>query len=101
MKSRTPSVQEKKWMSAMAEFGCVICKKLYGVTSPAEIHHIEGKTKPDAHLLTIPLCYAHHRAGEDNEKFTSRHPSKSRFIARYGTEYDLREYIADKINWTE
>jgi|TARA_R110000850_G_scaffold206196_1_gene332438 hypothetical protein len=99
MKGRTPTVEEKKWMSAISDFGCVVCKKFLGVTSPAEIHHIDGKTKPEAHFNSIPLCYLHHRAGEDNERFTSRHPSKAKFVERYGAEHDLREYVREKIGW--
>ena len=99
MKSRNPSAEEKRWMSQIVEFGCVVCRKYIGVTSPAEVHHIDGKTKPDAHFNSIPLCYSHHRAGEDNERFTSRHPSKAKFVERYCSESDLREYVKEKIGW--
>ena len=97
MKGRTPSAEERKWMSAASEFGCVVCKKYMRIYSPAEIHHIDGKTKPLAHLNSIGLCYSHHRAGEDNERFTSRHPSKAKFVERYGKEQDLREWLRDNI----
>lgn len=99
MKGRTPTAEEKRWMSEISEFGCCVCKKFFGVTSPPEIHHIGGKTKPDAHFNTIPLCYQHHRSGESNEKFVSRHPFKTQFVEKYGKEHDLREYTREKIGW--
>ncbi|MBT8449597.1 MAG: Ref family protein [Gammaproteobacteria bacterium] len=88
-------------MDAILEMGCVICKKEMGVFSPTEIHHIDGKTKPDCHLKTIPLCYRHHRAGEDNEIYTSRHPTKRRFEDRYGSEQDLLDWTRNKIGWDQ
>lgn len=41
------------------------------------------------HLFTIPLCPAHHRGQRNDEVCTSRHPYKSAFERRYGTEAEL------------
>ena len=76
MKGRSPNAEERKWMDAIAEFGCVVCHRTMEVASPPEIHHIHGKTEKDCHLNTIPLCYYHHRAGTDDLVATSRHPHK-------------------------
>ena len=77
-------------MAAIADLGCIVCLE-EGKYTPTAIHHIDGKTKPDAHLKTIPLCYYHHQGGEDCSAYTSRHPYKARFEARYGTEAELLE----------
>ena len=97
MKGRTPTAEEKRHMSAVADLGCIVCLMNHGVKSPAEIHHIDGKTKPGAHYHVIPLCYLHHRGGEDCDEYTSRHPHKKRFERRYGTELDLLHEVLGRI----
>jgi hypothetical protein len=89
MKGRKPTAEEERHIKAVAELGCIVCLMHLGVYSPCEIHHIEGKTKPNAHFKIIGLCYGHHRGGVDNEQCTSRHPFKKRFELRYGTEEEL------------
>ena len=93
MKGRTPTSDEKAHMSKVAALGCICCLNEMGVQSPAEIHHIDGKTKPGAHYHVLPLCYLHHRAGVDCDEYTSRHPDKRRFERRYGTEIDLLHIV--------
>ena len=101
MKSHKPTKKEQEWMDKIQDFGCVICQRTFRTYSPAEIHHIEGKTAPGSHLLTIPLCYAHHRGGEDNLLYTSRHPFKKKFEKRYGSEYDLLNYLRLELDQRE
>jgi hypothetical protein len=48
-------------------------------------------------LLTIPLCFNHHREGSDCSQYTSRHPHKSRFEERYGTELQLHGVVYEAI----
>jgi hypothetical protein len=88
MKGRNPTSQEKKHMDRVSQLGCIVCRLqgMYGV--PAEIHHIEGKTKIDAHMKILPLCFEHHRMGSDKEPI-SRHPYKKRFEEAYGSECEL------------
>ena len=92
MKGRNPNSKEKKHMDRVSQLGCIVCylQGFYGV--PAEIHHIEGKTKPDTHFKVLPLCFEHHRMGSDMEPI-SRHPYKARFEKAYGTENELLELV--------
>jgi len=92
MKGRNPNSKEKKHMDRVSQLGCIVCylQGFYGV--PAEIHHIEGKTKTDTHFKVLPLCFEHHRMGSDMEPI-SRHPYKARFEKAYGTEYELLELV--------
>lgn len=76
-------------MDAITQLGCVVCREQLEQLTPAEVHHLDGKTVEGAHFRTIPLCYYHHRAGVDNPTCTSRHPFKARFEARYGSEENL------------
>ena len=89
MKGRTPTKREREWLNAITDLGCIVCRLFVGTRSEASPHHIDGKTKPEAHMKTIPLCFLHHQAGSDNEAYTSRHPYKARFEARYGSEESL------------
>ena len=95
LKGKTPTMMEREHMRNVRDLGCIVCQLegLFGV--PAEIHHIEGKTKKNSHLKILPLCFNHHRAGYDGEKnnFISRHPYKARFTEKYGSEYDLLKKV--------
>jgi hypothetical protein len=99
LKSKTATAEEKRWMDAITEMGCIICKRELGVVSPPEIHHLNGKVKKGCHLQSIPLCYRHHREGSDNALYTSRHPSKKRFEERYGTEESLLAATREQLSW--
>lgn len=89
MKGRTPTAEEKRWMDDVQSLGCIVCRKEGKGQTPAEIHHIDGKTKVGAHFHIIPLCYFHHREGSATSLYISRHPYKRRFEERYGSELDL------------
>lgn len=95
MKGRTPTEEEKDWMDDICQFGCIVCYLEFdGLYTPPQIHHIHGKTRPGAHKKTIPLCYNHHMADQQNPPsplYTSRHPNKAAFEKRYGTEQYLLE----------
>jgi len=56
MKGRTPTTAERRHMAAVAALGCVVCRREFGVYSPAAIHHTDGKTKPGAHMKSLGLC---------------------------------------------
>ena len=56
---------EKKYLSKVAELGCIICYRLGYIGTPAEIHHVRGMglgmAVRSSHYATIPLCPTHHR----------------------------------------
>lgn len=93
---------EIKLHSELRSMGCCVCRFINGVEmdfdnveSVTAIHHIDGRTKPNAHSLVIPLCAKHHQYG------TAQQPSihangtaggKAQFKQAYGTdEYELLE----------
>jgi hypothetical protein len=58
---RTPTAEEQRHMQRVQALGCIICR-IYGKQyTPAEIHHLDGKTKHGAHKRILPLCPPHHR----------------------------------------
>ncbi|WP_423241525.1 Ref family recombination enhancement nuclease [Pantoea agglomerans] len=61
LKGRTPTAAERVVMDALGKLPCIACLQ-HGKESPLiSLHHIEGRTKPGAHLLQLPLCNPHHQ----------------------------------------
>ena len=56
---------EKKYLSKVADIGCIICYRLGYIGTPAEIHHVRGMGLGmgvrSSHYDTLPLCPEHHR----------------------------------------
>ena len=98
--SKPPNKKEKEHMDKVQQLGCIVCKLERGIYTPAEIHHIVGKTKR-SHMRVLPLCFRHHREGSYNELFVSRHPFKREFEKRYGTEEELLEKVEQLLQHTK
>ena len=94
MAKKRPTVEEKKYMSQVADYGCVACEQ-DGLVRPAEIHHIRKHTgmglRP-SHFDTIPLCSGCHRTNK-----ISVHLGKKEFLKRYGTEQEILEKVNREI----
>ena len=105
MNGRTPTAVEREWLAKVLQVPCVVCSEFHGVLdSPAEIHHTNGQTKPDAHLKTLSLCSNHHRISDTRhpKRWISRHGDGRRiFESRYIPEKALLEIQADKIKKLE
>jgi len=90
MKGRAPTAEEARFMDAIAGLGCVACRKDGWHNPDVSIHHIDGRTKPGAHILVLPLCAGHHQDGTGpNTTLIAVHPYKARFEARYGAQRAL------------
>lgn len=89
MKGKSPTAEQKRFHDRLASLGCIACR-LDGVHQPVvSIHHIDGRTKPNAHWEVLPLCAGHHQDGTGVPGLIAVHPWKTRFEARYGTQYEL------------
>lgn len=90
MKGRPPTAGESRFMDAIAKLGCIACRKDGWENLDVSVHHIDGRTKPGAHLLVLPLCAGHHQAGAGaNPALIAVHPDKARFEAQYGAQREL------------
>jgi len=89
MKGRTATLAQKHFHGLMADVvGCIACRKDGGFTDYVSIHHIDGRTKPNAHWLVLPLCGGHHQdLGWPD--FIPVHPYKAQFEAKYGKQMAL------------
>lgn len=64
MAGKARNASEKSLHDHMASLGCICCinKGLIApfAGGPVSIHHIKGRTVPEAHLYALPLCQWHH-----------------------------------------
>lgn len=96
MKGRAPSAAEKRFHDQLAGLGCIACRIDRNPSPPVSIHHIDGRTKPDAHWLVLPLCAGHHQDGYGPDPdMIAVHPWKARFEAKYGRQLALLERCKD------
>lgn len=99
MKGRPPTADEARFMDAIAALGCIACLKDGWHNPEVSVHHIDGRTKPGAHLLVLPLCAGHHQHGTGpNPALIAVHPYKARFEQRYGAQRALLAECLGMIN---
>ena len=89
MKGRNPSAAEKRFHDQLAALGCIACRIDGNHNPTVSIHHIDGRTKPGAHMRVLPLCAGHHQDGYGIPGLIAVHPYKRRFEDRYGSQYEL------------
>lgn len=91
MKGRNRTAAEKRFHDQLASLGCIACR-LDGTHNPVvSIHHINGRTRPGAHMQVLPLCAGHHQDGTGWPGLIAVHPWKRRFEDKYGTQEQLLE----------
>jgi hypothetical protein len=85
---RKPTADEARYLDDVASLGCIICLLYLNIKdSPAEIHHVDGKTKEGCHYKVLPLCAPHHR--HTGKGYKSRADSRRTFEEAYMSEQDL------------
>lgn len=93
MKGKSPSAEQKRYHDLLASrIGCIACHRDsagYERNHHVSIHHVDGRTKPNAHWLVLPLCAGHHQDGTGIAELIAVHPWKARFEQRYGTQKAL------------
>lgn len=89
----TRTAAERRHLSRVAEYGCVLCRRLTGEPSPAQIHHPregQGASQRADDALSFGMCPPHHTGPDGFHGL-----GKAAFEARYQlTELDL---LADVI----
>lgn len=98
MKGRTPTKAEKALWHDMAGLGCVACYIDGNINPWVSIHHIDGRTKPDAHKEVLALCGPHHQHDDtDPLGRIGVHPYKARFEEKYGTQRSLLALTMERL----
>lgn len=98
MKGKAPTKEEKALHDRIASLGCIACH-LDGRWNPVvSIHHIDGRTKFDAHKKVLPLCAGHHQDGTGQDRsMIAVHPWKKQFERKYGTQMDLLRMVMERV----
>lgn len=90
MKGVSPTAEQKRFHDVLCVVvGCAACRVLGIFTSHVSVHHIDGRTKPNAHWLVLPLCAGHHQDGTGVRGLIAVHPWKARFEAKHGKQINL------------
>jgi len=89
VKGKPPNKAEKQFHDRLAVIGCIACRKGGWFNPVVSIHHIDGRTKPGAHMLVIPLCAGHHQQGTGAAGIIAVHPYKAQFERMYGSQLEL------------
>lgn len=98
MKGKSPTAEQKRFWDMLArEIGCVASRMDGFHDSVCSIHHIDGRTKPDAHWLVLPLSAGNHQDGTGAPGRIAVHPYKARFEARYGKQIDLLVWCIERL----
>lgn len=84
-----PTVSEQAYHDALCEhIGCIVClMHLKTMNRHCGIHHIDGRTRPDAHKKVLPLCGPHHQTGGEG---VAIHPFKRKWEYKFGTQRHLQ-----------
>lgn len=92
---------EKRYMSRIADLGCVVCRNLGHGPTPAELHHPRtgvGKGQRSSNMDVLPLCPLHHRLGGHGIAF---HAGQKTWQEKFGSEWDLVAQIKREIGGDE
>lgn len=87
--------------AAVRELGCIVCRLFLHTFSPCDVHHLLSGGRRIGEMHVIGLCEKHHRSGENNAGWISRHPWRAAFVKRYGTEESLLAATIDLVQRRE
>ncbi|OWT69229.1 MULTISPECIES: Ref family recombination enhancement nuclease [unclassified Achromobacter] len=98
MKGSNPTAEQKRfWDMLVSNIGCVASRMDGFEDTRCSIHHIDGRTKPDAHWLVLPLSAGNHQDGTGTPGRIAVHPWKARFESRYGKQVDLLIWCIERL----
>lgn len=91
MKGKKPNNAENYYHNQLCELvGCIACRIDGNLNFYVSVHHIDGRTKPMAHMKVLPLCAEHHQQNDgDPMQRIAVHPNKARFEEKYGRQMYL------------
>jgi hypothetical protein len=87
------NAEVREHYSKAASLGCVACRKDGRGFVAAQLHHPFGRIGIKEKMV-IPLCPPHHMI-QYQGIHPSVHGSKKEFVAQYGTEMELLDYVAE------
>lgn len=94
MKGRARTTEEEGLHDRIAALGCIACRQDGIYNSWVSIHHVHGRTRPDAHKHVLPLCHPHHQG---DGSVLAVHQNKARWEDKYGKQDDLVREIFESL----
>lgn len=92
MKGKPTTKAQKEYHDLLCRVvGCAACRVEGRINLMVSVHHIDGRTKPDAHWKVLPLCAGHHQDGTGAPGLIAVHPWKARFEREYGKQMVLMQ----------
>jgi|TARA_E500000318_G_C3440561_1_gene164813 hypothetical protein len=95
--AKKPNKATQQAYKQAIEYGCIVCKKKYGVYTQPCIHHITGAGMALKNKEFIPLCHHHHQGGEGIHTLGTKV-----WEEKYGRQRDLlrefKEVCQEKLN---
>lgn len=93
--AKPPNKKTKELYKIAVDYGCVVCRKEYGVRTEACIHHLTGAGMGKKSDKIIPLCHYHHQGKEG-----IHHIGTKKWEKKFGTQTELEEYfLAHNSEW--
>lgn len=90
--AKPPNKATKKEYEKAIAFGCVVCKKYYGLRTEPTIHHLTGAGMGLKSKEFIPLCHHHHQGSQ------GIHTDPKLFEERFGTQEELLDWYLQNID---
>jgi hypothetical protein len=98
MKGKNPNAAEKRFHNQIASLGCIACFMDGRYMEEVSIHHIDGRTKPGAHMKVLGLCAGHHQDGTGIPGLVAVHPWKARFEKMYGKQSEILQLCRELLD---
>lgn len=80
----------------LRDLGCLVCRRILGLITPPELHHIATGSGARSPWAVVPLCAEHHRGATGLHGLSARS-----FVSRYRipgeTEYGLFVWLLEDL----
>lgn len=109
---RTPTADERRVMDKIGALPCECCARMGRYSPVISLHHTDGRTKPNAHMKTLPTCQWHHDTPASKEVLI-QYPDlipihakgslggKAAWREIFGSEVDMLVAVWEKAGVTE
>lgn len=79
---RPATAEEKRIMNAIGTLPCICCSRKGRYNPVISLHHLDGRNKPNAHAMVLPLCAPHHDTPIEDKAILEKYPDLVPFHAK-------------------
>jgi len=102
--TRHKTAAERRYMDRVASLGCLVCRRLYGRFTPADLHHVAEHSGKRSNFAVAPLCginYEDHHDGRQTGGAGFHRLGTKAFCALYRvpgeTEWGLLQWVNEDL----